>query len=322
MSPRLRLQLLRQRVIDALDLRRPTLRGIDTSSVKTVCLMLGPQRNLTTVTASALFLHPHCQVLNHAGARIFGTRHDPLPRRYSKSRFDDFIQFAVRISANGQRGTIGGSITKSHVFDAPDGHVGAAFDRMGGVRVKPQIRCLMWKEPRVVLSVIRDRAIDVGDLLACEPRLVFLMPVRNPLDCMESNVRNNIGLYRGAADFPRHGVWRRSADASHREYVLKSILDDIHWFAVQAQRSPSRFHLFFEDDLAAGRRQMVLDISAHLRLPPDDAWLETAQQAFYAPRAYRHEPRLVSMFADGVSSTFSAMPIIRDRLLALAGTTS
>ncbi|MCW5878805.1 MAG: hypothetical protein KIS80_08075, partial [Anaerolineales bacterium] len=39
--------------------------------LESVCLFLGPYRNLTTLTASMLSLHPECQVLNHAGTRVF-----------------------------------------------------------------------------------------------------------------------------------------------------------------------------------------------------------------------------------------------------------
>ena len=33
-------------------------------------IILGPYRNLTTLTAAILSLHPDCQVLNHAGNRF------------------------------------------------------------------------------------------------------------------------------------------------------------------------------------------------------------------------------------------------------------
>ena len=49
-------------------------RNVSIDDVRTVCLFLGPYRNLTTLTASILFLHPNCQVLNHAANRIFHDR--------------------------------------------------------------------------------------------------------------------------------------------------------------------------------------------------------------------------------------------------------
>ena len=38
--------------------------------VRRTAVLLGPYRNLTTLTASVLALHPQCQVLNHAGGRL------------------------------------------------------------------------------------------------------------------------------------------------------------------------------------------------------------------------------------------------------------
>ncbi|MHB8529324.1 MAG: hypothetical protein ACYC8V_07420, partial [Caulobacteraceae bacterium] len=38
--------------------------------VRRTAVILGPYRNLTTLTASVLALHPQCQVLNHASDRI------------------------------------------------------------------------------------------------------------------------------------------------------------------------------------------------------------------------------------------------------------
>ena len=43
---------------------------VDPSQLRSVCLALGPYRNLTTLTAGILSLHPQCQVLNHAGVRL------------------------------------------------------------------------------------------------------------------------------------------------------------------------------------------------------------------------------------------------------------
>lgn len=44
----------------------------DIQDVRAVCLALGPYRNLTTLTASVIALHPNCQVLNHGWSRVAG----------------------------------------------------------------------------------------------------------------------------------------------------------------------------------------------------------------------------------------------------------
>ena len=69
-----------------------------------LCLFLGPYRNLTTLTASTLFLHPNCQVLNHASTRIFGDQRIDFFANYSDATFDAFLRYAIHISQSGARG--------------------------------------------------------------------------------------------------------------------------------------------------------------------------------------------------------------------------
>src|SRR5689334_13648080 len=86
-----------QKMADNIDLILSSF--IDISECKSVCLALGPYRNLTTLTAATLFLHPNCQVLNHGGMRIFGNLQvDFLSNNYSEERFNRFVQYAIRIS--------------------------------------------------------------------------------------------------------------------------------------------------------------------------------------------------------------------------------
>lgn len=94
-------------------------RNLDVQNVRSVCLFLGPYRNLTTLTASILFLHPYIQVLNHAGMRIFGNKKVDFLQDFNKETFDRFTQFAITISGKGYKGVLGGSITYGHAFDYP-----------------------------------------------------------------------------------------------------------------------------------------------------------------------------------------------------------
>ena len=53
---------------------------VDLSRVRNVVMALGPNRNMTTLTASLIALHPSCQVLNNAGNRQID-RAEVLPAR-------------------------------------------------------------------------------------------------------------------------------------------------------------------------------------------------------------------------------------------------
>ena len=68
---------------------------VDVDAVRTVCLMLGPYRNLTTLTAAIVGLHPNCQVLNHGGMQVFRNNTINFLGDYSDERFEAFIRFAV-----------------------------------------------------------------------------------------------------------------------------------------------------------------------------------------------------------------------------------
>jgi hypothetical protein len=98
------------------ELDRVESEKIDIASLKTVCMTLGPYRNLTALTAAVLFLHPNCQVLNHAGNRIFGDEKLDFISNYSNEIFEAFTRYAIYISQKGRRGDYGGSITLSHGY--------------------------------------------------------------------------------------------------------------------------------------------------------------------------------------------------------------
>jgi len=126
-------------------------KSINIKSVKSVCLMLGPYRNLTTLTASILFLHPNCQVLNHGASRIYGRKEIDFLSIYEKIKMDRFIQFAITISGKGKRGKSGGSITYSHAFDNKH-KMKNIYKKTNLELVKKDIECLFWKFHGIILN--------------------------------------------------------------------------------------------------------------------------------------------------------------------------
>ena len=163
-------------------------RSVETEAIGTVCLALGPYRNLTTLTASLLFLHPDCHVLNHAGRRIFGDRRLDFIGDYSAERFERFLRYALHISRKGRRGNYGGSITRSHAF--ADNEKMRALTRSGGMtRTKGGGRALFWKESLRTSNRMRRSNTDLQNIFNENHKLRFLMPVRNPMDCAASNFK-------------------------------------------------------------------------------------------------------------------------------------
>lgn len=284
---------------DVLDLRRS--RRQDIRDIESVCLALGPYRNLTTLTASTLFLHPHCQVLNHAGKRIYGNTEVDFLQDYSQDKLDRFLQFAVQIATTGLRGDMGGSITRSHAFDSR--YKTKEIFAQAGVEVrKERIKCLFWKESLRTSTIIRERQVDLGGIFETEARLRFLLPIRNPMDCALSNLKTG-----HVERFP--GLSRSTP--THQ--VVQAILDEIFWFASLRRQYPDRFHYFFEYAISP---TMLADLARFLRLEPDETWIANALAAMKINPGYEHDEALVRFYRDYVNDQGASFPELAEGLRA------
>lgn len=276
-------------------------RQIDISDIGVVCLALGPYRNLSTLTGSILFLHPHCQVLNHGGVRIFGDRRVDFIADYSPQRFDAFVRYAVQISNGGRRGKYGGSIVHSHAFDASYPMADVYAESHGAVLRKDRIRTLFWKEPLPTANRIRDCGLDIDDVLAREPRLRFLMPVRNPLDCAVSCMRTG-----------HSQLFAATGPGSSFAEVLSAVIDEFAWFEDLRVRHPDRFLRFFEYDPAPVTLERL---ARFLRLDIDGKWFAASQKAFAVSDGYEHPESRVSLYRDLVTDKLAAHPELVTDLL-------
>lgn len=274
--------------------------GVNLDNLKSVCLALGPYRNLTTLTASILFLHPNCQVLNHAGKRIFGDRKLDFLSDYSEEKFENFARYAIHISAGGERGNYGGSITHSHAFrDQSD--IKDVWDELDLSLKKREIQCLFWKESQRTANRIRQKNVNLDTIFRQNDRLRFLLPVRNPMDSAMSNIKTG---------HVRHleGVNTRS----DIEHVLEAILDEFAWFANLQQSHPGRFHAYFAHE--AGRDTLV-EMAEFLKMEPDEVWLGYSEGTFVIKSNYNHPKELIALFRHMVSEKFESYPQFQEKLL-------
>jgi len=283
---------------DGIDLIKS--RSIDISECKTVCLALGPRGNLTTLTAATLFLHPECQVLNHAGTRIFGNNQIDFLSDYSEQRFRRFMQFAVQISNKGFRGDRGGSITLSHAFDSK--YVTKnVYQKTGEGLVKEHIRCLFWKESQRTSNLIREKHVDLGNIFKQNDMLRFLQPIRNPMDCAISNLKTgHVTMFKGL-----------SRNSTVME-VTKTILDEIYWLGELIEAYPGRFHYYFEHEIS---RKMLIDLAAYLQLDPHETWLTDALAIMKTKPSYEHDRELSTFYRNYIAEKFSKFPALSDGLL-------
>jgi hypothetical protein len=267
-------------------------------------MAVGPYRNLTTLTAAVLFLHPQCQVLNHAGDRIFGTEYD-LFSACTPGGVERFLRHAVALSAGGSRGAYGGSITFSHAFDRHR-RLPTLFGATGLPLVKGDIRALFWKESHRISHRIRECGTNLSALLAADPRPRFLLPIRHPLDCAVSNIRtNHVRFFRGLADPTDVGQ------------VCDAVLDEIRQVCDLAERFPGRFRHFFEHSLDD---EMLVGLEAFLELEHHAPWLALAREAMTSTSRYVHPPARQARYRASVEAKFSDLPEVADGLLAFVGT--
>jgi hypothetical protein len=267
---------------------------------KTVCLTLGPYRNLTTLTAAIIALHPTCQVLNHACIRIFGNEELNFLLNYNSSKFDAFIKYAVFISTGGRRAQWGGSITLSHAFDHEE--IRKIYrERYGDSLIKEKIECLFWKESLRTSNLIKQFNIDLGGIFKRNDKVKFLMPIRNPLDCAESNMRTGHML-----------IFPNLNPASSFEEVLDSIMKELLWFLDLQKKYPERFFYYFENDF---NQNVLISLANFLRIYPDIQWINNAFAIFKIKKPYIHDSNKIKFYKDLVERYFLGYPGAFKKLL-------
>lgn len=281
-------------------------RNIDISDCKSVCLMLGPYRNLTTLTAAILFLHPNCQILNHAGDRVIGINEVDFLSDFTSDRLDRFVQYAIHISKEGKRGDYGGTITLSHAFD-PQYSMNRVYRKTGLPLIKSKITCLLWKESLSVSNTIKQSSVDFERVFSLDKRLRFMMPIRNPLDCATSNLKT--GHSQRFLNVRRKDLF---------EDVLQAVLEEILWFEKLRLQFPDRFFCFLEHSVS---RSTCIDMADFLELSWEEDWTRSALEAFSCSSSYQYYPWQIEFYIDVVQKTFTDYPKLMDQLLVFADLT-
>ena len=240
----------------------------DRLDVSSIGLFICPNRNLTTLTAAMLSLHPHVQVLNHGFERLQAAG---ILRFLDSGRDDDlenFVRGAIGMSAGGRRGDYGGSILLSHAYDRPA--LRAAYEQhYGDTRLKPDIKCLVWKDGARLSEYVKANNIDPVRLAERLPRLRFISPMREPIAHLRS-------LQRYYADGLPPYIRGSLSDlmvASVAIYILAAHADFLAW----RERRPAQFFAFSEDDLGP---QGAASILRFLDVANDETWLQMSARFF------------------------------------------
>lgn len=279
---------------------------IDIEDLRTVCLTLGPYRNLTTLTAGIVALHPNCQALNHAGERIFNNKQLNFFSDYTDQKFDSFVRYAIYASGRGREGPYGGSVTYSHAFGNQHKLTQMYKSVYGDHLMKKKIHCLFWKESMAVSSYIRDHAVDLGNILSRNNKLRFLMPIRNPLDCAVSNVK----FFGDTEQLDQFFMLQNRQNVLRK--VLVAILDEFKSFLDWQKQYPDRFFYYFEHDF---EKATLFSLADFLRVEPNENWCENSLEAFDMKSRYQHSEDIVDLYNKFVEEKFVAFPEASAKLL-------
>lgn len=270
-------------------------------NLASVCLFLGPYRNLTTLTASMLFLHPDIQVLNHGWPRIIKNDELNFLSNYSREKFYKFVHHAIHMSYGGQRGSYGGSIMHAHAF-ADHPLMQEVFRKRYGRRGKRQtIRSLVWKESQVTTNILRENQASLRTMLDENPALRFLMPIRHPLDCAQSNIRTNTKKYL------------EGLESENLVDVVDTILEEFRWVFGLAEVYPDRFFIFFQDDFDRTTLEKLADF---LNISRNEGWLADALKVWVMKEPYPVSEDVRIRYLELTARHFGDRPELQQRLAA------
>ena len=273
---------------------------IDISDIKTICLVFGPYRNLTSLSAAMAVLHPNCQVLNHAKRRILPHKKVNFFMRYSETRFNSFIKYAIHLSLSGKRGLVGGSVLHSHAFDKLD--VKEKYkNRFGDKLLKEKINCLFWKEGLHLQNHFLENNINTIDLINKNKKIVFILPIRNPLDCAMSN--QNTGM---------SNIFHHINPNSTYQEILKSVLDNFLLFFNYQKKLSSNFFHYYQHSF---NESTLKEFCNYLDLPFDERWKNDVLDIYNIKESYPHKKEDIDFYEEYVSTNFKDFPDEMEKLL-------
>lgn len=267
---------------------------INIDQLETLCINLGPQRNLSTLMAALMALHPDAQVLNHAGQRILKDARLNFLAKGDAATFRKFLKYALHISKSGKRGAFGGSILLAHSFDEKYEVRKKYQKRYGNIVIKDEVKLLFWKDSLRVGSHLRSKQIDLEKVFAENQYLKFTMPVRYPLDIMRSTIDKN---YRRLYD--------QLNDNSSEEESLTAILDEMLWFCTLAKQFPNRFFYYFAHSFD---RKTLTQLAGFLQLNLDEQWMKDCLVVFQYNQPYTHDPSIIDFYQQEIKRKFIRFP--------------
>jgi hypothetical protein len=277
--------------------------GGHADELNTVCLFLGPYRNLTSLTAVMLWLHPQCQVLNH-GFRLVGAQQAiGFMAPEDSPTFHEYVDLLIDLSTQ----VVGNEECSPHALRVVQENAGVedAFERLHGVGVGPikkdPLRSLVWKDSQIITNLLLNMSIMWDEIFDANGKVRFLMPYRNPMECAVSNHRQRKWIF-----FP--GI-----DDNSATLMVRAVLAEFAWFTAMERRYPDHFFHFYEDLTQETLRRL----QAFLGLDYNQEWVDAVLGLWRIRHPYVFSNEFVAYYASMVRLHFAAWPDEGQKLLDL-----
>lgn len=261
-----KLFILRERII----FNKNRFINKDISNIDTIAVIIGPYRNLTSLVAAALNLHPEIQILNHAHERVLGRNELNFVRNFSKQKLDLFCKFAL--VANKFKGLLsyGGNVFFSHSFQDHKDMQAVYFQRFPLKKFDDVAKALVWKANLHMSQELRKQKFDFEKVFEQEPRLKFIMPLRNQEDCARSNLDKGQWIF---FDEPNNSF----------EGTLKNVKKEHEYVLNLKAKYPDRILIIPESDI--GSLYLLREICSFLRIGYDRKWVDACNKVFIVKKS-------------------------------------
>lgn len=218
-------------------------------------ILFGPYRNLTTLWSSILGLHPKLLVLNHITPEVEAAVADIVE---AKLAYSDLVSLLLNSIGREEK-----PLEKSHALRDSE-ELKQVYYKWR--EVQTDVSHILWKDSGRLTKEFRSRPGQLKKFVEAYPNVQFLLPLRNPVDVVRSNMEKT--TYLQAYDVPISGY----IDFIHW------YLDVLQWFMRWVQRDKSRFQYLqtepFQTDRGTWQRLMNW-----LGLPSHDTLLQDMQQS-------------------------------------------
>lgn len=241
--------------------------------INTVCLTVIASRNLSTLLTTCCMLHPKIQTLNHYYTINQNTDTDFIVD-YTDEKHNNFINKVDEVNASGEYTPgLGGVTTKSHAFNDNSEVREVYRKRFGGSETrehthKPRAQSIVWKDSAKNTKILMNRDMDA--LIKANPKLRFLVCVRNPLDTAESI---------------DHSGYASNFRSNEKMEILKELFERYEWFFDLKEKYPDNFMCIFPDEI---NNELLRRLEDFLEVDHDEQWVEDFKLVFINKSKYIH----------------------------------